>query len=135
MPLLSTAAHLVSIAANALEGIDGIDPARTDAFAAFGLATISFASSGDPALDATATKRINLALAADKDLTELGLALPVVVRPRGDEAAMRAASTALRELAQLLDLAASGAQPAEGVASLDRATAVAHAEDILSAYR
>ncbi|MEU2455893.1 hypothetical protein ABZ605_38115 [Streptomyces sp. NPDC012765] len=134
MPLISTAGHLVAIATTALEGLDGIDPAGTDAFAAYGLATVTFASSGDPAIDAAAAKRINLALGADKDLSELGLALPAVVRPRGDEAAIRAASTALRELAQLLDLAASGAQP-KGGAGLERATAVAHAEDILSAYR
>ncbi|MFD6541191.1 hypothetical protein [Streptomyces goshikiensis] len=134
MPLRSTAAHLVSIAANALEGIDGIDPDQTDAFAAFGLATVTFASSGDPATDAAATKRINLALGADNDLTEVGLCLPVVVRPRDGDAALRAASAALRELAQLLDVAA-GTQPAEGAAGLDRATALAHAEDILSNHR
>ncbi|MFJ2752741.1 hypothetical protein [Streptomyces sp. NPDC087297] len=135
MPLHSTAIHLVSIAATSLQDIDGIDPTTVDAFAAFGLATITFASSGDPAVDRTATDRINLGLRADEGLPELGLALPVIVRPKDDDAALRAASDALRDLAHRLELTASGGEPGPGSVPLHRAAAVKYAEDILSSYR
>ncbi|MER6253672.1 hypothetical protein ABT224_20180 [Streptomyces sp. NPDC001584] len=135
MPLRSTAIHLVSIAATALQDLDGIDPTTADAFAAFGLATITFGSSGDPAVDRAAADRINLGLRADEELPELGLALPVIVRPKDDDAALRAASDALRDLAQRLDLVASGGERNLFDAPLDRAAAVKYAEDILSSYR
>ncbi|MFD5882585.1 hypothetical protein [Streptomyces yangpuensis] len=135
MPLRSTANHLLAIAAAALQDLDGIDSTTADAIAVSGLATITFASSGDPAVDRRATERINLGLRSATDLPELGLLLPVIVRPQEDHAALRAASDALRDLAHQLDRAAAdGAQRRES-SGLDRAAAVACAEHILSSYR
>ncbi|MER0443106.1 hypothetical protein ABR738_00695 [Streptomyces sp. Edi4] len=128
MPMQSTAALLIALASQALDGLNSVDTRTLDAFAAHGLATITFASTGDPATDRQAVERINGELCL---LDQLDLTLPVTVRPSDDNATLAAAADSLHHLATLLDRAHRDAdqdQPRQ----MDRETALKFAENVLS---
>ncbi|MDX3165945.1 hypothetical protein PV516_19345 [Streptomyces scabiei] len=126
MPLPTPAKLLTSIAATALldSGLD-IDPTTIKAVATGKEARITFASSGDPAVDRGMAEEITgeLCMSRDPRLDNL----QVVVRPSDDDATLAAAANSLRHLANLLDLAAAGTP-----AQMDRATALHFAENVLS---
>ncbi|WP_435245167.1 hypothetical protein [Streptomyces tendae] len=127
MPVQSIAPQLVALAAQALDDLDTVDAASLDAFTAYGLATITFASTGDPATDRQAVERINGELCLQN---HLGLTAPITVRPKDDDATLAAAADSLRHLASLLDhvLAADPTQPR----AMDRTTALEFAQNVLS---
>lgn len=127
MPVQSTAIQLVSLAAQALDELDTVDAASLDAFSAYGLATITFASTGDPATDRQAVERINGELCLQN---HLGLTQPITVRPKGDDATLAAAADSLRQLATLLDRVL-GNEP-DQPRPMDRKTALQFAENVLS---
>ncbi|MFF2571133.1 hypothetical protein [Streptomyces sp. NPDC058084] len=127
MPLPANATTLLALAATALEDIDSIDTTTLDASIAHDLATITFTSSGNPATDRYAIEQINGELC----VRQLDLTLPVIVRPKDDDATLAAAADSLRHLATLLDRVLSGTDQ-EAPLQMGRGTALKFAENVLS---
>ncbi|MER5302208.1 hypothetical protein ABT039_22495 [Streptomyces lasiicapitis] len=119
---------LTGLAATALQDSD-IDPASIEVSVANGQASITFASTGDPAHDRDAAEQISGELCISLQTSEL--TMPIVVRPKEDEAALAAAADSLRHLATLLDRARTADDPAQP-AQMGRATALRFAENVLS---